>query len=61
MPRFLGFWRTHFAYLPVRLDDGRLIWWQRYDERQVILGSEYLGGYPVLVTMRRRTPERMIP
>jgi hypothetical protein len=61
MPRFLGFWRTHFAYLPVRMDDGRLIWWQPYEERQVILGSDTVGDLEVLVTMRRLPPERMIP
>ena len=62
MPKFLGFWRTRFAFFPVHMDDGSLVWLRRFEERQVVLAdTEWLGGGRLLVRMRRRAPERMIP
>jgi hypothetical protein len=61
MAKFLGFWRTRFAWFPKRMDDGRLVWLREFEEREITLASDYLGGAPVLVKMRRLPPERMIP
>lgn len=33
-----GTWRWKFAYIPVRLNNGTWIWWERYRYRRVDTG-----------------------
>lgn len=60
MPRFMGFWRTRFAWWPAWMDDGRVVWLRRFEEREVKLGCVGKGDIGPFI-MRRFPPERMIP
>lgn len=63
MPRKLAMnrWRTRFAILPTRMDNGRLVWLQQFEEMKTQLRDTEYDDMPYIVTRRRLQPERMIP
>lgn len=61
MPRSLSIWRSRFAWLPVRMDDGRLVWLREFEEMQTAITYAPHSDQEALVIRRRLPSERMIP
>lgn len=61
MVRRLNIWRSRFAWLPTRMDDGDLIWLREFEEMQTAISFAPHSDQENLVTRRRLPPERMIP
>jgi hypothetical protein len=61
MLRRLNTWRSRFAWLPTRMDSGRLIWLREFEEMQTAITFAPYSDQENLVTRRRLPPERMHP
>jgi len=59
MDQFLYGWRAWFAWRPVRLQDGRRVWWRWVERGQI--GGRTIGPFPYVhfepTTVYRPAPE----
>ena len=61
MPRNLNIWYSRFAWLPTRLDDGRLVWFSDFEEMQTVITYAPRCDQACVVVRRRLPRERFIP